>query len=137
MPLSKEDWQDILEHTRKRVREVGLIEIDMQIFKEVRTTESPTADFHRYLNLLISALSERTRSGYQRTLQIFQDCLKAENGKPIDGVEIRIEESDQTRYGTKLISLADQTDFLTLIGELKSLQMDLQNAGLFDEEVSY
>jgi len=136
MTLSKEDWQDILGHTRARVREAGLAEIDMQVTMDFRTTESSGADFLRYLTSLISALGERSYSGYQRTLDTFRECLRSENGKPIEGVEIRIEDRDYGVYGTSLVSLADQTDLSIVIGELKNLRKELLEAGLFDEEVS-
>ena len=135
MSLSKKDWQEILHHTRAKVQEVGLADVDLQVTMDFQATGSPCADFSRYLSSLISALSERSCFGYQKTLDIFRECLTSENGKQIEGIEIRVVDRDHGMYGSSLISLSDQNDLSTLILDLKNLQNELLDAGLFDEEV--
>lgn len=134
MAISDDDWAEVLMHMRIRVREAGLADLDERVTLDLRTTQSPSADFRRYLDSIISALGERSYLTYQRTLDIFRGSLETESGGAIEGVEVRVEERDYAIYSTNRIDLSQQEDLHQMIGDLKRLRQDLLTAGVIDEQ---
>lgn len=127
------DWAEVLTHTRMRVRDVGLTEIDARVTMDFRTSQKPSQDFRNYLTSVINAIGESSYSGYQRTIKIFNECLRTENGTQIEGVEVRVDDRDFGVYRADIIRLDDQRDWAELVKELKQLQVDLEQSGLFNE----
>jgi hypothetical protein len=133
MSLSTEDWFQVFSHIRRRVRECGLADIDNRITADFRGSESPQRDFHRYLSTLVGALTERSRSGYEKSLTAIQESIRTEDGDPVEGVEVIVSDADSVVYQTDRIALKDGRDFTLVISELRKLERDIGLAGLFDE----
>src|SRR5215469_14344968 len=110
MALSSDDWAEILKHTRTRVREAGLRDLDEQVTLDFRPTESGSADVLRYLDSLISALGERSRSTYQRALDTFREYVRTEDGTSVQGIEVRVQDRDFNIFSTHRVDLADELD---------------------------
>jgi hypothetical protein len=133
MSLSRADWEELLTHTRMRVREAGLTEIDVHVTMDFRSSQSPSQDFRNYLGSVINAVGERSYSGYRRAMDIFRESVKTEDGTEISGIEVRVGDQDFGVYRASTIRLDDQVDLTALVSALKRLQGDLEQAGLFDE----
>lgn len=134
MPLSHEDWIDVLTHTRRRVREAGFGDLDERVTLDFRSTQSPPVDFLRYLDSLISAVGERSYSTYQRTMDIFQQSMSTESGRPVEGIEVQIEDTDRAVYGADRVDLSDSEDLSEVLDALKRLRADIGD--LVDEQGS-
>lgn len=134
MALSQEDWSDLLAHIRRRVRDVGLADLDTRLTLDFRTTDSSRADFLRYFSSLLGAASERSYSGYQKALRTIQDCVRTEDGGHVEGIEVRVTDADYGLYGTPTIDLGALTDLGALSVELERLWRELHESGLVDEQ---
>lgn len=133
MSLSTEDWFQVFSHIRRRVRECGLADIDNSITADFRGSETPQRDFRHYLSTLVGALTERSRSGYEKSLRAIQESIRTESGGPVEALEVVVTDADRVVYQTDRIALEDVRDFTLAIGELKKLEHDIGLAGLFDE----
>lgn len=136
MALSNDDWAEVLQHTRTRVREAGLSDVDERVALDFRPTESASADFLRYLDSVISALRERSSSTFQRAFDTFREYVRTEDGTPVQGIEVRVEERDFRIFPTHRIDLGDQPNLGVSIEELTRLRHALLSSGLFDEQSS-
>ena len=136
MAITEQEWKEIFAHTRTRAREVGLEEIDNQISMDFRSSASASLDFLRYLENLISAVVERSESGYEKTLDAIRESVATESGEIVQGIEIQIQDGDEGLFGIDSIDLAGLTDQSLLIQELMRLKDDLVQADLFDEQIS-
>ena len=134
MTLPDEDWNDLFEHMRTRVREVGLSEIDQRIARDFRGTERRSKDFLLYLDQFLQAISESSASTYRRSLDRFRQYLETEDGSEIEGIEVAMIESDSLLYSVDSLDLGEQTDNEPIVRELKRLRSDMEEAGLFDEQ---
>jgi hypothetical protein len=133
MSLSTEDWFQVFAHIRRRVQECGLADIDNSITAGFRGSETPQRDFRNYLSTLVGALTERSRSGYEKALRAVQESIRTESGEPVEGLEVIVADSDRVVYQTDRIALKDARDFTLVIDELRRLEHDIGLAGLFDE----
>jgi hypothetical protein len=134
MAFSREEWADILVHTRRRVREAGLVDLDERVTLDFRTTQSAGEDFLRYLDSLISAVSERSHSTYRRAMEIFQHSVSTQSGRAVQGIEVQIADADRVVYGADRVDLADNEDWGETLRELKGLREVIE--GLLNEEGS-
>jgi hypothetical protein len=132
--MTSEDWREILEHTRMRVRQAGLSDVDEVVTLDLLSTTIPRDDFLQYLTRLIGAVSERSYSGYIRALQKIRESVTTEGGGSIEGIEIRVTESDFNLYRTERIDLSELNDFSPLIDQLKRLRMEIENSGTLNEQ---
>jgi hypothetical protein len=126
MPLSNDDWEDVLAHTRERVREVGLADEDIQIMLDFRSEESTMLNFLSYLDSLLNAVGERSSSRYQQTLDVLRQSVSTEKGGEISEIDIQVDERDYGLLGAQRIQLGNQADFSVLIEELKKLREDIR-----------
>ena len=132
--MTNEDWREILEHTRMRVRQAGLSDVDESVTLDLLSTRAARDDFLQYLSRLIGAVSERSYSGYMRSLQKIRESVTTEGGGPIEGIEIRVTESDYNLYRAERIDLSELNDFSLLIDQLKRLKGEIENSGELSEQ---
>ncbi len=102
MALSKEDCADILDHTRRRVWDLGLAELDSRVMLDFRATDSPSADFMRYLAVLSYAVAERSQTGNEKALNALPEGVELEGGGQVEGIEVMFTEGDAVAFGADL-----------------------------------
>lgn len=88
MPLTQEEWTEVLEHTRRRVREVGFVDLDGRVAIDFHATDDAFLDFSTYLSRIIGGLEERSLSAYRRALQALREGIETEGSQPVEGIEI-------------------------------------------------
>lgn len=131
--MTNDEWGEVLEHTRMRIRQAGFIAIDESIALDFQSTASAKNDFLRYLSQLISALSERSHSGYKKALQKIQTTVRTENDGEVEGIEIRVSDRDLNLYRTERIDLSELNDLTLLIEQLQRLKGEIANSEALDE----
>src|SRR5688572_11237505 len=104
MSLSNEDWIEVLDHLRLRVREAGFADLDERLTLDFQPTNQGRTDFLRYLSSLISGLTERSYTCYSRALETLQSALEIEGGNHVEGIEVIFDEADSRLYGTHQIN---------------------------------
>jgi hypothetical protein len=78
----------VFSHIRRRVRECGLADMDNSITADFRGSETPQRDFRHYLSTLMGALTERSRSGYEKSLRAIQESIRTKSGGPVEALEV-------------------------------------------------
>lgn len=131
--MTNDEWEEILEHTRKRIRQAGFMVVDESIMLDFQSTTNAKNDFLRYLSQLINALSERSHSGYMKALQRIQESVSTESDGLVEGIEIRVSDNDYKLYRTDRIDLSELNDLTPLIEKLKGLKGEIENGGEFNE----
>jgi hypothetical protein len=124
MPLSQEDYREILLHLRRRMREEGGTDIDERLSTDLRPSEDARADLLRYMEVLIGFLKQRSRRGYDTALRLLREYVYVEGGE-VEGIEIRMTPEDQEAYNVEVIDLAEQEDYAELIEGLERLYNSL------------
>lgn len=124
--MGPDEWADVLNHLRKRVREVGLADLDDLIASDFRMSPIPSSDVLRYLDILISALNERSQLGYRRALEALRDSVDSESGQPIEGIEVAITEDDVRLFRRERIDLASTQDYTEVVAELTAIRDTLR-----------
>jgi hypothetical protein len=131
--MTNDEWREVLEHTRTRIRQAGFMAVDESVTLDFQSTASAKNDFLRYLSQLISALSERSHSGYMKALQRIQKSVCTENGGVVEGIEIRVSDRDYNLYRTERIDLSELNDLTLLIEQLQRLKGEIANSEAFNE----
>ncbi len=119
--MTNDDWAEVLQHTRKRVREEGLERIDELVTMDFERSNSAKWDFQRYLTGVIGALSERSGRGVTRAISILRNSLMSDSVEQLEGIEVSVIEEDRPSYGVDRIRLEPTDDYSPLIDELKKL----------------
>ena len=130
MPLTDDDWSDVLEHTRRRLWELGMADVDRDVTTEFRPSQAPSSDFLRYLSRVTAAVRERSISGYQRAMGTLHENLKTESGGQVDGIDVVFTEGDARVFGLTKFDLSKVGDYELLIKELESLRAYLHKNGV-------
>lgn len=131
--MTNDEWSEVLEHTRMRIRQAGFMAVDEAVTLDFQSTTSARNDFLRYLSQLIYALSERSRSGYMKALRKIQDSVRTENDGQVEGIEIRVTDRDYKLYRTERIDLSELSDLTALIDQLQKLKGEIANSEAFNE----
>lgn len=131
--MADDDWEEIFHHMRRRVREVGLADLDDRLTVDFEGTGDARRDFLSYLSRLTGAVSERSYSGYAKALTTLREALSAEGDQGVEGIEVFVSETDSQVFGTSRVDLGRVEDLTPLIHELGSLRQYLRKKGLIDE----
>lgn len=130
MPLTDDDWSDVLEHTRRRLWELGMADVDRDVTTEFRTSQAPSSDFLRYLSRVTAAVRERSLSGYRRALDTLRENITTDRGGQIDGIDVVFTQGDARVIGREKLDLSKVGDYELLINELESLRAYLHKNGV-------
>lgn len=131
--MTEDDWIEVFEHTRKRVRQVGLAHIDDVVTMDFPRTASASGDFRRYLSSIKSALSERSRNGVSRAMEIFREAVQTEDEGAVAGINVEFTENDRRIFKHDFLDLESINDYGPLVRELDLLLSDLDQKGVFSE----
>jgi hypothetical protein len=130
MPMSDDDWSDLLQHTRRRLRELGMADLERDVTTEFRLSQVPASDYLRYLARVTAAVRERSRLGYRRAMDTLRENLETEGGGQVDGIDVVFAEGDASVYGIERLDLGTASDYEPLINELESLRAYLSINGV-------
>lgn len=133
MPLSDSDWSEVLDHTRRRVREAGLEDVDRRVTLDFRPSKNPSADFLRYVSSVIAGTTEKSLSGYTRALGALREGLTVEGAQQVQGITVAFNEGETRLYGVERIDLGEAQDLRPLILELEKLREYLTRNGVQGE----
>lgn len=121
MPLSQTEWAEVLEHTRRRIREAGFEEVDTRVTMDFATTQDSFIDFSRYLANVIKALRERSQYGYNKAYHAVREAIRTEDGQPVEGIEVEFVEGDASLYRVSRLDLSKVDDLGSLISALEKI----------------
>ena len=122
MALTNADWAEVLDHTRRSVREAGLADVDRRVTLDFQTTENAEWDFLRYLDGVTSGVKEKSLAGYNRALDVLNSAVRTEDDEQIDEIDVVCVDNDARLYATDRIDLRQAQDFSPLIRELQLLE---------------
>lgn len=129
MALKENDWEEVLLHLRRRVREAGLAEFDARISADFQASDSRRGDVMSYLSMLISALKGRSRRTYELVLDDLRQTIDVKsNNAGVDGIELVVSEADRPLFGVERLPLVGIPEYESAIDQLAALRALVERA---------
>jgi hypothetical protein len=120
MPLSDEDYVDILKHLQRRLQEYA-----PDIFEHLGSMQdiqgSPRERLIRYFQYAIGMFKEQSSSSYPDILELLNRYIETRDGSNIDGIQIVFSPEEREMYGIGEVDLGSLPDRSDLIDSLLSI----------------
>jgi hypothetical protein len=107
MSLNASDYNEILSHLRKEVQNAKLVQIDAAIMEDIKFSETPKQELTYYLKGLFTELSLISRKQFLKTQSILNECVRTENGKPIEGIKVELTSQERQVFQVEEIDLSE------------------------------
>ena len=127
MPLSDNEYLEILQSLRQTMREAGLGSVDERILSDLRGSEGPFYDLTIYLKLLISEFSLGSDEQLRNVLRRVRRSVKTESGDPVQGFRVQLSPEESRRYETEFVDFAPPPQLEQIIAELRSILEELRS----------
>lgn len=110
MPLSDEQYRDLLQSLRRSLRREELGAVDERIVSQIRGSEGAYYDLVTYLRLLISERSLGADDQLRSVLRRVRESAETESGRPIAGFRIQLTPEESRLYNTDSFDFAPAPD---------------------------
>ena len=126
MPLTDEEYLEILRHLQRRLNEAEP-ELYERLAEKMDFDGTPRQRAVRYLRSLIGMMRERSSGSYASVLNLLNKSISTEDGHPIAGIRVDLSPQEQQLYQMDEIDLSELPDRSRLIEELQAILDRLTN----------
>jgi len=126
VPLSEEEYRDLLQDLRRLIRREELGAVDERIASQIQGSEGPYFDLVSYLRLLISEMSLGSDDQLRSVLRRVRESAETESGSPIGGFRIQLTPEESRIYNTDSFDLAPAPNAQEAASELRAVLEELE-----------
>jgi hypothetical protein len=119
--MTNEDYREILQSTRRMLREAGLSGIDERIMSDIRGSEGPFWDLTYYLKHLTEEVTLGSDVQLGNVLRRVRRHVRTESGEAVEGIRLTVSGEDQERYSVEQIDFAPNPELGEIARELRAL----------------
>ena len=127
MPLSDEDYQELLRHLQKHLRRAEP-EMFERLAERIDFEGTQRQRVIRYLHNLIGMMKERSSGSFSNILDLLNRNISTEDGKPIDQIRVVLTPEEQQLYQIDEIDLSELPDRTKLIMDLQKILDSLEQS---------
>jgi|MTBAKSStandDraft_2_1061841.scaffolds.fasta_scaffold06718_4 hypothetical protein len=135
--MTNDDYQEILQATRKMLMQMGLGGVDERIMSDIHGSEGPFWDLMYYLKHLSEEVPLGADTQLSSVLRRFRHHVGTESGDMVEGIRVIVSEEDRRRYDLDHIDFAPNPELSEIAHELHALIEELHkghNSNLRGEE---
>lgn len=123
--MTNEDYRDILDSTRRMLKEFGLSAIDERIMSDIRGSEGPFWDLTYYMKHLTEEIALGSDAQLSGVLRRVRQNVQTESGETIQGIRLDLVGEDRERYNLPHIDFSPDPALGEIVLELRSLIEEL------------
>lgn len=125
--MTNEDYRDILDSTRRMLKEFGLSAMDERIMADIRGSEGPFWDLTYYMKHLTEEIALGSDAQLSGVLRRMRQNVRTDSGEAIQGIRLDLVGEDRERYDMRHIDFAPDPELGEIALELRTLIEDLYN----------
>jgi len=127
--LTESEFAELLQYLQVRMRSDGFSDVNDRIVADIRASEAtPSVQLLRYLEDLTGEVRSRSLEASQRVLERFRSLAVTDNGEPVDGVILSVNEEDVLLFNTEQVSLVQGLELADVLEGLERLQSELRES---------
>lgn len=136
MPLSDDDYRDILQYTRGALRDRGLAALEERLTFELRTSvrnrfelgdrESPYIELREYLRMMLHEFSLSSNEQFRAVITRFREFSRVSDGAMVEGIKLRLTSEDAALFDIREIDLSGNPSLQEIIDDLRLLLFELE-----------